>query len=758
LAGWPWPLDGVQAWFEGLWTWIGEAASQAVAPVLKRINDSASWLYTQIQSGWDYVVREVKAAVADVSVGVGDAGSWLWTELTSAINDAKTILSGISATVGSAISGAIGTISSAVQGAIGWLTSIIWGWVDGALRWATDTFTWLRNEFTETGSWIVGEVQTMFDGAFMGLAGVFEEWPIRLWEGFSAPFIGAFDTIVGYMGGVRASSSPEIYVSMHQKAWWDGWPASIISDGLAGAFKRNELSGETFMEKAKHAYGLASPEWVEELTSVSEGYFKKIDTEYVQKLIAPPAGKSPISGEEAIKWGTGLVSTAIGLAAALWTAHMIAEAGSLGQLDGVNELYHNIMSATGLAAVSAAFLRVPLDVGILTPTRQFYNKMFTPEIPPAPDLVRMVVREAFDPKVVIEAPEDFAKYMEYAGYSKEWSNRYWTAHFLPIELRQAYENLWRGFWTKEQFMRALHIADVHPMWREDIYRVAYRPLSVRELRFGWEVGVVPPEKMVAAYRARGLTEEDAVIATEASIEYALHEERMGVLREWMKDLQDGLTDEDTVRANMGSIKIIGDRQDYYIARATIYRERYFKRDLLDLYRDGYMKDLITEEDLRDRVHEIIVIPDVADLFVEKAYVDKYKKPAPPRATEEDAALKELRKYQVTYAIQAYRRYAIEKDELVSMLVAAEVDPRVAAQRADYEELKRPLPKPSETEITRAKEQVRAQRLAELTAIEEFRKAVIDADTLYKRLIDLGYSEVLATAITQYELIRKMKAA
>jgi len=755
MAGWPWPLDGVQAWFEDLWTWIGDAARSAVSVVSGWVNDAAAWLWSRITEVGGWLWERFQEIGAGLSKLLSDAGAALLKNLSD-----------LAGSLSQGITGFFSWIWDQLTRIGQWITGVIWGWVDGSLRWLTDTFRWLQGVISDTASWIVdqlsgmgdfvvSEVRTMFDGAFAGIAEVFRDWPTKLWEAFTTPFLGAFDTLVGYMGGVKSASSPERFVMEKRPVWWEGWPACIISDGLAGAFKRDELSGETFLDKAKHAYGLSSPEWVEDLTKVSKDYFGRIDKEYVQKLIAPPTGSSPITGEEAIRWGTGIVSTAVGLAAAIWTAHIIAEAGSLGQLDGVNELYHNLMSATGLAAISAAFLHVPLEVGILTPTRQFYNEVFRTTLPGPTDLIRFVVREVI-------TPDRFSKVMPLHGYSDEWTKAYWEAHWILPAFDNVVDARHRGLISEEELEKFLIWHDYSPKPRPgiektdvEIMRGLLKTLIPRvDLRYAWELGRLTDDELVAWYERLGY-EEDSELMAEIQMARSLVEEMHKVRDEWIRDYVDGFIDEDVLRANLAEIGIGPRRIDYYVIYAAKRRDRERLRDLLDLYRDGYMKDLITEEELRDRVMEIIIIPEVADLFVEKAHVDKYKKPKPPTETTEDKALKELQKYQITYAIQAYRRYAIEKDELVTLLIEADVDPAVARTRADYEELKRPIPKPPADVVAAEKEKARIQKLEEAKAIEEYRADLIDEGTLLKRLLEIGYSEALATAITQLEIIRKM---
>jgi len=194
-------------------------------------------------------------------------------------------------------------------------------------------------------------------------------------------------------------------------------------------------------------------------------------------------------------------------------------------------------------------------------------------IPPAQDLVTMVVREAFDPKYVTPAPAIFAEYMAKKGFTKDWSDRYWTMHWVPIPLRQAYENLHRGYWTKEQFLEALRIADLHPQWREDVYNVAFGPPSIRELGYGYDVGAYSLSDIVKYRMWGGLSYEDANKAASAMVAYRTEAERNAVRTEYMYLFGRGKISRDDFEQKLVELGTATPAVHLWLERADAYKIR-----------------------------------------------------------------------------------------------------------------------------------------------------------------------------------------
>ena len=380
-----------------------------------------------------------------------------------------------------------------------------------------------------------------------------------------------------------------------------------------------------------------------------------------------------------------------------------------------------------------------------------------PSIPSVSDLVRFAVREAFPDAETFE--EHYAKMTEWIGrigFSTYFAEAFWTAHWIIPTTRQADDLLHRGIITEAEHTALYIINDVRPTDIPNLRKLTWSLPGRIDARWLYRWGEIDVEGLRDLLIKGGL---DPEYADEVAMATARNQWRSEInrLRDNAKrDHAKGYISTDQLRANLMALGLPATWVEYHVEDAVADRERELKDDKVNALGDAWLKDMISDDELEIRLATIIVDPGALEAELERLYIRRYKKPKPPQETEAEKALKELQKYRISYAILAFKKYAIERDGLVDRLIDAGVDPAVAEARADVETLRRPIARPTEAEIAREKERLRLQSIEERTAIEEFRKELIGADALLDRLRAAEYSEAMATAITQLEIVRVYK--
>jgi len=200
-------------------------------------------------------------------------------------------------------------------------------------------------------------------------------------------------------------------------------------------------------------------------------------------------------------------------------------------------------------------------------------------IPPSSDLITMCVREAFTPevyeRVAPETPAEFKKWMKKQGFSEEWSNRYWVAHYRRMGVEQAWRAFYRGVFDVPKLEAFLKYADIHPDDRAVLTdpKVMYDIPTIRELGYGYDVGVYSKDDIEFYRRASGLSPEDAKKAADALVAYRSEAEREAVRREWMYAYANGAIDLNTFEAKLKELNTSADKIPLWKQRAELYKER-----------------------------------------------------------------------------------------------------------------------------------------------------------------------------------------
>lgn len=614
-TGWPWPLDAVQGWFEGLWIsveeWVYDAAKTVWEWAPQPLKDFATWLGELTLDVWRKILEFFKDPIGALAgafnsiivlirehVGwwdpvnnrfVGGFLGWLWDTLSAMAK----VISEAAGWVWDQVSPVIGGIAEGLAGFVDWvwkglqqigkwITDTVWGWIDGIARWLTDTFRWLRDEVAEVGGWVVGQVTTALDGGFQIITAGLADALTAIGEAIGGAFKGVVDwfweSLVPAIGRVADFLKEHIFLP--------------IWGGLTWLF-------DWIVARATDAFNAVA------------ALFK---------------GFSSISPEDAYALAPKVLLAAAGLGLAATGICSVAGIKIMGTGLEVGEIGSYIKDLLSPGMFVGATVGTLIGVGLTIPLRYYYNKLFTPLIPPIVDLIRFVVREVI-------TPDTFYELAAYHGYSKERSEWYWTAHFILPAFDKCVDAYHRGLISKEELDKFIFWHDYSPDPRPGIGKSdlqimggLLKTLIPRvDLRYAWELGRLTDEELVEWYERRGY-EEDAPLMAEIQMARALVEEIHRVRDEWLRAYIDGYITEETLSANLAEIDIGPARIEYYATYARMRRDREYTKDLLDLYEDSYLKDLDTEPPFEAFVRQELVDPAMAEVFIRRAYVKKYKKP------------------------------------------------------------------------------------------------------------------------------------
>jgi len=369
-------------------------------------------------------------------------------------------------------------------------------------------------------------------------------------------------------------------------------------------------------------------------------------------------------------------------------------------------------------------------------------------IPPIQDLIRFAVREAYgDHSSEVQYPTmvNIAKKM---GLTEEASAWYWYAHWDRIPVNLMFANYHRGLWDKTKLERMLKIVDIHPDDRQDIINVAYGVPSIREMGYGFDVGVYTQEDIEVFRRWGGLSPENAKKAAESMVAYRTEAERNSVRTELMYAFGLDKIDEDTLFAELALLNTPAQAIDLWIERAKLYHER-IKKPAMDVEGrivsssealTAFKLGLRNEEWTRAQLKALDWIDERINVAIERAKIEITEK-------ESEKEVVKYRKLTVAQLKQMYTVHLITKEEMATEIVIMGYSP-------DNAELL--------TEIYTREEPVEVKPKIFTTAMSRsfYNFMVFDEDDVYYNFLEQGWDEAKASMLTmlmvlehEYPLLR-----
>lgn len=364
-------------------------------------------------------------------------------------------------------------------------------------------------------------------------------------------------------------------------------------------------------------------------------------------------------------------------------------------------------------------------------------------IPPGPDLIQMVVREAFDPAQVVVAPPTFAEFMSKKGFKKEWSDRYWTAHFFRAAIGRIEERYRRGDLELSSLRAWYTLADIHPGDHDHLIGTIYDAPTRLDMRSGYASGVYTHADLVRFNRMRHLSPGDAETAARAIELYLLRDEVTKMASAAETDFVDDIMDESELRANLAALRFSPEEVDYRVSLAIWKKEMALRRVPKTTSKNLLSDEIIrmasaAEQDLVDDViDESTFRADLKALQFTDAEID-YRASLAIHKRDTD-----LRRSAITVAKTQYQYDKITEQQLRQQLI----DLHVAADRVEL--IITELSSKKKQTVTETKIEKR-KRLTEAKIATARDLGLIGDDEYVRRLISIDYTDEDASLMLQIE--------
>ena len=277
-------------------------------------------------------------------------------------------------------------------------------------------------------------------------------------------------------------------------------------------------------------------------------------------------------------------------------------------------------------AVDEPVLREALTrTGIRSDFLDAYIELTKPRVGPG-DLITMSIREAFEERPGDEEIVDrFVTEMAKWGYDREACLWHWRSHWRLPALGEVFDMHHRDIempYTVETFLKW---ADYSPEWRGPLEKLSWDLPGRIDARWLYRWNLYSVEDLRDLLIKRGLDPEYADDTATATARNQWLTEIRKLIDNSKRDFGKGYIVESTLRANLTDLDLHPDWIEYHVVDAVADAERARKDDAVDALGDAWLKDIITDKELEDRLATYIIRPEALETEIQRLYIRKYKK-------------------------------------------------------------------------------------------------------------------------------------
>ena len=255
-------------------------------------------------------------------------------------------------------------------------------------------------------------------------------------------------------------------------------------------------------------------------------------------------------------------------------------------------------------------------------------------IPPVQDIITMAVREVFTPEIAARFGQydDFPAPLEEwglkKGLSKEWSERYWAAHWALPSAAQGFEMLHRGVIDRDDLDRLLRAQDVMPFWRDKLTQIAYRPLTRVDVRRMYREGVLDEAGVYEAYLDHGYADDNAKRMTEFTIRQTLSAQAKFTSTDVVAAFAKRMIGRGEASALLDDLGIPSANISYIISRAEYKRLWDLTESRIAGIKNLYKKGVYDENTARAKLLQLNLPSDEVEVLFEQWWYEKTGELAP----------------------------------------------------------------------------------------------------------------------------------
>lgn len=249
-------------------------------------------------------------------------------------------------------------------------------------------------------------------------------------------------------------------------------------------------------------------------------------------------------------------------------------------------------------------------------------------IPPLADMITMAVREAFSPEIAKrfgqyeDFPKEFGKYAEQQGLSKEWSERYWAAHWGLPSVTQGFNMLHRGIIREDELQMLLRAQDVMPFWRDKLVEIAYRPFTRIDVRRMYKEGVLDEKGVYQAYLDLGYQDEKAQKMTEFVISQTLSSMSKFTTADVVKAYTDRMIDKSDTRTLLRMLGVRSADVSYILSTADYKKEWELSEAKIRAIRNLYKRGEYEENQTRSELLRLDLPSEQVEVLMQQWWYEK----------------------------------------------------------------------------------------------------------------------------------------